>query len=64
MNCHGRFFFVTMNLPVSLLPAAINHLLAQEPWASEKLVAHAGKIACLDMEVMAVRVKVRSDGLL
>lgn len=48
----------------SLIPAAINHLLAQEPWAKKKLVAHAGKIACMDAGLINVRLKVAADGLL
>lgn len=43
---------------------AINHLLAREPWAREKLTAHAGKVACFDASVIAVRLKVAADGLL
>ena len=50
--------------PVSLLPAAINHLLAQEAWARAKLIPHAGNIAVLDGGLLAVRLKVASDGLL
>jgi ubiquinone biosynthesis accessory factor UbiJ len=50
--------------PASMLPAAINHLLAQEAWARAKLIPHAGKIAVLDGGVVAVRLKVMSDGLL
>lgn len=64
MNFHGRFFIVTMRLPLSILPAAINHLLSQESWARDKLRAHAGKIACFDAELMAVRLKVTSEGML
>jgi ubiquinone biosynthesis protein UbiJ len=50
--------------PASLPPAAINHLLAQESWARALLIPHAGKIAVLDGGVVAVRLKVMSDGLL
>jgi len=60
----GGFSFQAMNFPLSFLPAAINHLLAQEPWARDKLRAHAGKIACFEAELMAVRLKVSSDGML
>lgn len=42
--------------------AVINHLLAQEPWARSKLVAHAGKIACIDTGLMQLRLKVAADG--
>ena len=62
MDCHGRFYFAIMiSYPVS---AAINHLLAQEPWAREKLVRHAGKIALLDGGAAALKLKVAADGML
>lgn len=48
----------------SLLPATINHLLAQEAWARAKLMPHAGKVAVLDGGGFSVRLKVASDGLL
>lgn len=47
----------------SVLPAAINHLLAQESWARDKLMPHAGKIACVDVGLVVVRLKVTVDGL-
>lgn len=53
-----------MNFTLPILSAGINHLLAQEAWARDKLCAHVGKVACIDVEVMRVRLKVRSDGLL
>ena len=42
----------------------VNHLLAQEAWAKSKLQAHAGKIACIDLQAVAVRIKVAADGVL
>lgn len=48
----------------SLLPAAINHLLAQEAWARAKLIPHAGKVAVLDGGGLSLRLKVAADGLL
>src|SRR3569832_2090649 len=48
----------------SLLPAALNHLLSQEPKAVAMLSAHAGKVACIDTGLMRVRVKVAGDGML
>jgi ubiquinone biosynthesis protein UbiJ len=42
----------------------VNHLLAQEDWAKSKLQIHAGKIACIDLQAIAVRIKVGSDGML
>jgi ubiquinone biosynthesis protein UbiJ len=53
-----------MNFPLSFLPAAINHLLAQEPWARDKLGAHAGKVACIDAGLVMIRLQVRADGML
>lgn len=48
----------------SPLAAAINHVLAQEPWALNKLMASAGKVACFDIGGLSLRLKVRTDGLL
>jgi ubiquinone biosynthesis accessory factor UbiJ len=44
--------------------AAINHLLAQESWARNELLRHAGKIAVFDAGVVALRFKVAGDGML
>lgn len=44
--------------------AAINHLLAQEPWARRELQRHAGKIACIDAGSAALRLRVTGDGYL
>lgn len=44
------------------LPHAINHLLAQEPWARQKLLAHCGKTASIDTGMLAVRLRVGVDG--
>lgn len=49
--------------PADFLPAAINHLLAQEAWARAKLMSHAGKIAAFDTGLMTVRLKVAADGM-
>lgn len=48
----------------SVFPTAINHLLAQEPWARDKLALHAGKVACMDAGITALRLKVARDGML
>lgn len=66
MNCHGRFCFVTMTPPFNFIPitAAVNHLLAQEPWAQRKLDVHAGKIACIDGGALVLRWQITVDGLL
>ncbi|MDB5842660.1 MAG: hypothetical protein JWQ23_4612 [Herminiimonas sp.] len=55
---------LTSYLPLSLIPAAINHLLAQEPWAKKKLAQHTGKTACIDGGMAALRLQVTADGLL
>ncbi|WP_343731973.1 SCP2 sterol-binding domain-containing protein [Duganella sp.] len=44
--------------------AAINHLLAQEPWARQELQRHAGNIACIDAGTVALRLRVTADGYL
>lgn len=46
-----------------VVPAAINHLLAQEPWAREKLLKHAGKTAAFDTGGATLRLRVSADGL-
>jgi ubiquinone biosynthesis protein UbiJ len=43
--------------------AVINHLLVQEPWAREKLVKHAGKVAVIDAGIVIVRLKTAPDGV-
>lgn len=48
----------------AILPAVINHLLAQEPWARDKLAAHAGKIACFDAGLLNICFKVAPGGML
>jgi len=44
--------------------AAFNHVLAQEPWVRDRLVAHQGKIACVEAGWFALRLKVAPDGSL
>jgi ubiquinone biosynthesis protein UbiJ len=46
-----------------VIPAVINHLLAQEPWARERLAKHAGKIAVFDAGAAVLRLRVSADGL-
>jgi ubiquinone biosynthesis protein UbiJ len=48
---------------ISPVSAAINHLLAREPWAREKLARHAGKVALFDAGVMSLRLKAAADGM-
>jgi ubiquinone biosynthesis protein UbiJ len=47
--------------PQLILPA-INHLLAQEPWASAKLQQHAGKVACIEIAPVALRLNITAQG--
>lgn len=44
--------------------ATINHLLAQEAWAREALLRHAGKEACIDTGHLELRLRVARDGML
>ena len=48
---------------LSPLCHAVNHLLAQEPWARQKLLAHRGKTAAVDIGVATLRLRVTADGL-
>ncbi|MBC3870545.1 ubiquinone biosynthesis accessory factor UbiJ [Undibacterium oligocarboniphilum] len=48
---------------ISIAPF-INHLLAQESWARKLLLPHAGEIACIDAEIIQIRLLVSVDGLL
>lgn len=43
--------------------AVINHLLAQQPWASRQLALHAGKLACIDLGAFALLLHVTGDGM-
>jgi ubiquinone biosynthesis protein UbiJ len=43
--------------------AVINHLLAQQPWASRQLALHAGKVACIDVGAFALLLQVSADGM-
>jgi ubiquinone biosynthesis protein UbiJ len=43
--------------------AAINHLLAQEAWARDALMPHAGKEACIDASGIDLRLAVTRDGM-
>ncbi len=49
--------------PTLILPA-LNHLLAQEPWAAEQLQQHAGKVACIEIAPIALRLKINAQGQL
>lgn len=44
--------------------ATINHLLAQEAWARDTLMRHAGKTACIDTGHLRLCMRVTRDGML
>lgn len=46
----------------SIFAQFLNHLLAQESWARAVLQKHAGKLACIDLEVLQIRVRIAADG--
>lgn len=48
---------------ISPLSAAINHLLAREPWAREQLARHAGKVALFDADAVTFGLRVAVDGM-
>src|SRR5690606_22883444 len=50
--------------PTFFIPAAINHLLAAEPWAQAKLAAHAGKLVRIDTGAATLTFRIAPDGLL
>ena len=43
--------------------AAVNHLMAQAPWARKELQRHAGQVACIDAGTVALRLRVTADGM-
>ena len=49
---------------VRILPPLFNHFLSQETWASGQLQTHAGKIACIDLTLITLRLKINAQGLL
>lgn len=48
--------------PLDALPAAINHMLAAEPWARAQLVPHIGKTLHLVVRPFTIRLAVEPDG--
>ena len=47
--------------PRLFLPA-LNHLLAQEAWASQQLQPHATKVACFDLSLFSLKLKITAQG--
>jgi ubiquinone biosynthesis accessory factor UbiJ len=52
-----------MTMIPSPVPAAINHLLSQEPWARENLARHVGKVACLNTGFLIITLKITPDAM-
>jgi ubiquinone biosynthesis accessory factor UbiJ len=48
--------------PLDVLPAAINHLLAAEPWARAQLAPHIGKTLNVVVQPFTIRLAVAPDG--
>lgn len=48
--------------PLDALPAAINHLLAAEPWARAQLVPHANKTLHVVVQPFTIRLAVAPNG--
>ena len=61
MSCAVFYFIPMIATPFILF---VNHLLAQELWAAARLQKHAGKTACIDIDLFQLRVKIGADGLL
>ena len=49
---------------VRVLPPVLNHYLSQEVWARSQLQIHAGKIACIALTLVTLRLKINAQGLL
>ena len=47
----------------SPINAVVNHLLSRQPVLCERLRAHAGGVACLDLGIMQLKLAVAADGL-
>lgn len=46
-----------------LIPATINHLLANEAWARARVANHAGKVARINLGVTVFNLRAEPDGL-
>ncbi len=47
----------------ALFLPALNYLLGAAPWARSRLQAHAGEVACLRLEALAIRFVITAEGL-
>ncbi len=61
ISCAVFYLMLMISTPFILF---VNHLLAQAPWAAARLHKHAGKTACIDVELFQLRVTIGVDGLL
>ncbi len=60
----GGFFYLIMISLSSTFVLFVNHLLAQEIWATDKLSKHSGKTARIDLQAFSLTLKIGSDGML
>ncbi|MEO8936711.1 MAG: SCP2 sterol-binding domain-containing protein [Burkholderiaceae bacterium] len=51
-----------LGAPLDALPAAINHLLAAEPWARAQLMPHVGKTLHVVVQPFTIKLSVTPDG--
>jgi ubiquinone biosynthesis accessory factor UbiJ len=49
-----------MRIPV--IPAPINHVLRANSWAKQRLMPHAGRVACIDNPPFSLLMAVTADG--
>jgi ubiquinone biosynthesis protein UbiJ len=49
-----------MRLPV--IPAPINHVLRANSWAKQRLMPHAGRVACIDNPPFSLMIAVTAEG--
>ena len=57
-----RFALPLLPNPLDALPAAINHLLAAEPWARAQLAPHVNKTLHVVVQPFTIRLAVAPDG--
>jgi ubiquinone biosynthesis protein UbiJ len=60
----GGFFYLIMISPSPTFVLFVNHLLAQESWATDKLSKHSGKTARIDLQAFSLSLKISGDGRL
>ncbi len=60
----GFFIASPMTLAAKPFAAAVNHLLARESWARDRLIPYAGKTARLEISPVTLVLLVQPDGYL